>query len=32
MEGRIKETKSEISNLWSYLDILSDMISEDKAE
>ena len=32
MEGRIKETKSEISNLWSYLDILLDMISEDKAE
>ena len=28
MEGRIKETKSEISNLWSYLDILLDMISE----
>ena len=32
MEERIKETKSEISNLWSYLDILLDMISEDKAE
>ena len=31
MEGRIKETKSEISNLWSYLEILLDMISEDKA-
>ena len=32
MEGRIKETKSEISILWSYLDILLDMISEDNAE
>ena len=32
MEGGIKESKSEISNLWSYLDILLEMISEDKAE
>ena len=29
MEGRIMETKSEISNLWSYLDILLGMISEE---
>ena len=32
MEGTIKETKSGISNLWSYLDILLDMIVENKAE
>ena len=32
MEGRIKETKPDIPNLWSYAAILLDIISEDKAE
>ena len=32
MERRIEEIMSEISDLWSYLDILLDMISEDKAK
>ena len=32
MEWRIRKTKSGTLNLWSHLDILPDMVSEDEAE